>query len=156
MATHFNGTDEERLALDIFIKLMRAASAVAHRTAAPLTDAGLSPVHFGVLETLYHLGPMMMCHLAEKHLKSRNNFTVVIDNMEKHGLVRRERNAEDRRAVLVHLTDAGRERVEPLLRPFVRGVVEDVSVLTPDEQRTLDGLLRKLGKRDRPEGGGCD
>jgi MarR family 2-MHQ and catechol resistance regulon transcriptional repressor len=147
MATHYGGTEEETRALEIFIKLMRAANAVAHRTAAPLAQAGLSSVHFGVLEALYHLGPLMISQLAEKHLKSRNNFTVIIDNLEKQGLVRRERDAEDRRSVKVHLTDAGRARVAPLIPLFVRGVVEDVSILTPDEQRELARLLKKLGRQ---------
>lgn len=147
MATHYKGDDAERRALDIFIKLMRAANAVGHRTARPLTEAGISSVHFGVLETLYHLGPLMICQLAEKHLKSRNNFTVIIDNLEKQGLVRRERDEEDRRAVLVHLTDAGRARVEPLIAPFVRGVVADAAILTPDEQLELCRLLKKIGRQ---------
>jgi MarR family 2-MHQ and catechol resistance regulon transcriptional repressor len=145
MATHYKGTEEETRALNVFIKLMRAANAVAHRTTGPLAQAGLSPVHFGVLEALYHLGPLMISQLAEKHLKSRNNFTVIIDNLEKRGLVRRERDAEDRRSVKVCLTDAGRARVAPLIPVLVRRVVEDVSILTADEQRELARLLKKLG-----------
>jgi MarR family transcriptional regulator, 2-MHQ and catechol-resistance regulon repressor len=147
MSTHHKGTEEERRALDVFIKLMRAATSVAERTGRPVAKQGLSPSHFGVLETLYHLGPLKVGQLADKHLKSHNNFTVVIDNMEKQGLVRRERDQEDRRVVMVHLTPEGRERIERVFPDFVRAVTQDLQVLTPWEQEQLSVLLRRLGKR---------
>ena len=152
MPTHYAGTEEERRALDVFVKLMRAAQSVADRTSAPMAAAGLTWSQFGVLETLYHLGPQMPSHLAEKHLKSANNFTVVIDNLEKQGLVRRERDTPDRRAVRVHLTDAGRERIERALPEHVRAVVADMEVLMPEEQEQLGALLRRLGRQEKPGG----
>ena len=91
----------------------------------------------------------MLSQLADKHLKSRNNFTVVVDNLEKQGLVRRERSGEDRRAVWVHLTEAGRERIEQVFPLHVRAVVEDMCVLTPKEQEQLGALLRRLGKQEK-------
>src|SRR3712207_9293511 len=63
--------------------------------------------------------------LAAKHLKSRNNFTTVIDNLEKQGLVRRERDRQDRRAVTVYLTDAGRARIEETFPRFVEAIVAE-------------------------------
>ena len=148
MPTHYPGTEEERRALDVYIKLMRAAGSVTERTGSPLLAAGLTPSQFGVLETLYHLGPLMASQLAAKHLKSRNNFTTVIDNLEKQGLVRRERDRQDRRAVTVYLTEAGRARIEEAFPRFVEAIVADMGVLTPDEQEQLGALLRRLGRQE--------
>ena len=153
MATHYPGTEEERRALDLLIKLMRASRSVAERTSQPVIAAGLSPSHFGVLETLYHLGPLKVSELADKHLKSHNNFTVVIDNMEKQGMVRRERQLEDRRVVMVHLTDEGRQRIEQLFPEFVKALTEDLQVLSPKEQEQLSALLLRLGKRANSDHG---
>ena len=153
MPTHYKGTDEERRALDVFIKLMRAADSVGERTGRSAAAAGLTPSQFGVLETLYHLGPLMVGQLAQKHLKSPNNFTTVVDNLEKQGLVRRERDQEDRRVVMVHLTDVGRCRIERVFPQHVQAVVADMQVLTPKEQEQLGELLRRLGKQ---EGAGTD
>lgn len=153
MPTHYQGSEKERRALDVYIKLLRAAESVAGRTDGPMTAAGLTPSQFGVLETLYHLGPLMVSQLADKHLKSRNNFTVVVDNLEKQGLVRRERSSEDRRAVWVHLTDAGREKIERVIPEHAKAVAVDMEVLTAEEQEQLGVLLRRLGKR---EGAGTD
>ncbi len=149
MPTHYRGTEEERRALDVYIKLMRAADSVAARTGCPVAAAGLTPSQFGVLETLYHLGPLMVSQLADKHLKSRNNFTTVIDNLEKQELVRRERDQDDRRVVWVHLTAAGQKMIERALPQYVRAVVEDMRALTPQEQEQLGDLLRRLGRQEK-------
>ena len=156
MGTHYQGTEEERQALDVFIKLMRAASSVAERSGQSFMVAGLSPSHFGVLETLYHLGPLKVSQLADKHLKSHNNFTVVIDNMEKSGLVTRERVPEDRRVVMVHLTDKGRECIEAVFPCFVQRLTEEMKVLSAQEQQQLSCLLRRLGKGRCPTKGTPD
>ncbi len=145
MATHYQGSDEERLALDVFIKLLRAGESVAQRAFGSLFDAGITPGQFGVLEALYHQGPLMLSEIAAKHLRSRNNMTVIADNLEKQGFVRRERDRTDRRAIYVHLTESGKALVERLLPSHVSAIVRELSVLSPAEQEQLDSLLRKLG-----------
>ena len=86
-----------------------------------------------------------------------DNFTVVIDNLEKAGYVRRERGYEDRRVVMVHLTDTGRDRIKAVLPDFVKAVVRDMQVLSPAQQEQLAVLLRCLGRqqscKDLPEEG---
>jgi len=149
MPTHYDGTAEERRALDVYIKLMRAADSVGQRSMTALRGSGLTPTQFGVLETLYHLGPLMLSELAQKHLKSPNNLTVVTDNLERDGLVRRVRDEKDRRVVRVHLTDAGRDHIRRVLPVHARNVLEQMIVLTPEEQEQLGCLLRRLGKGER-------
>lgn len=151
MPTHYKGNEEERRALGVFIKLMRAAESVASRTDSAIVAAGLTVSQFGVLETLYHLGPMMCSQLADKHLKSRNNFTTVIDNLEKAKLVKRKRDQADRRVVMVDLTEEGRDLIQRVLPEHVRAVVQDISVLTPVEQEQLEILLRRLGKQEKKQ-----
>lgn len=116
----------------------------------PLTAAGLTTSQFGALETLYYVGPLPAGRLAEKHLKSPNNFTVVITNLEKRGLVRREKAPHDRRVVMIELTDAGREVVQAIMPSYVRTVVGDLDRLTAAEQEQLADLLRKVGRAQRP------
>ncbi|MFC8964780.1 MarR family winged helix-turn-helix transcriptional regulator [Streptomyces sp. NPDC057094] len=150
MPTHFDGSAREKRSLDLFIKLIRAAASVEARTSAPLTAAGLTTSQFGALETLYYVGPLPAGRLAEKHLKSPNNFTVVITNLEKRGLVRREKAPHDRRVVMIELTDAGREVVQAIMPSYVRTVVDDLDRLTAAEQEQLADLLRKVGRAQRP------
>ena len=145
MPAHHQGSPEEVRALDAFVKLVRAASSVVARTNRPLVGEGLTVGQFGVLETLYHLGPLHQCDLARKHLQSGGNITMIVDNLERSALVRRERLAEDRRYVRVHLTDTGRARIAALFPAHVRNVVEQLAVLTAAEQEELSRLCLKLG-----------
>ncbi|PJF39755.1 MAG: MarR family transcriptional regulator [Phototrophicales bacterium] len=148
MPTHYNGTEKERLALDVYIKLARAAEAVSARVNRHLADYDLTLSQFGVLEALYHRGPLVQKDIAQKVLKSTGNITLVINNLEKRGLVVRERETEDRRFVRVHLTDAGRELVASIMPKHVAGIVEDISILSEEEQCRLAELCRKLGLRE--------
>jgi MarR family 2-MHQ and catechol resistance regulon transcriptional repressor len=126
---------------------MRAASSVSARLGGSISEAGLTESQFGALEALYHLGPLHQCELGEKLLRSGGNITLVVDNLEKRGLVRRERETDDRRFVTVHLTDNGRRLVARIFPRHVARVVEEMKVLTPAEQEELGRLCRKLGRQ---------
>lgn len=136
------------LALDTFIKFTRANDSLGARLQHHGTTGSLTMSQFGVLEALYHLGPMCPGEISSKLLKSGGNITLVIDNLEKQGLVSRERDNEDRRMVTVSLTEAGRELISRLLPEYVKSIVEELSSLTPEEQETLGQLCRKLGKKE--------
>lgn len=134
------------LALDTMIKLTRASNTLMARLARRNTHGELTESQFGTLETLYHLGPMSQTEICGKLLKSSGNTTLVVDNLEKHGLVHRRRDENDRRVVMVQLTDAGRELIAGLFPTHAAIVSEEMAVLTPDEQRQLGALCRKLGR----------
>lgn len=146
MGTHFQGTEQERLALAGYIKLARAAESVGFRINDHLREHDLTISQFGVLEALFHLGPMQVGELGSKILKSSGNMTLVIDNLERHGLVRRARREDDRRRIDVHLTEKGEALVAAVLPAHVAGVVQAFSVLTAEEIAELSRLCRKLGK----------
>ena len=146
MPTHYAGTTTQRLALDSFIKLMRATDSVSSQVNGHLRNNGLTVSQFGVLEALYHLGVLNQSDLAQKLLKSTGNLTTVVDNLVKRGLVERRRCTEDRRVVYIHLTDEGRSRVVSILPSHVDGVVAAFAVLNGEEQAVLGGLLRRLGR----------
>jgi MarR family 2-MHQ and catechol resistance regulon transcriptional repressor len=148
MGTAYRGTRHEVQALDAYIKLMRAAGSVMTRVHRHLTEERLSASQFGVLEALHHLGPLSQRELGRKILKSSGNITMVVDNLERRRLVRRERGGGDRRVVTAHLTDAGRRVIRSLFPRHVAGILREIAVLTPAEQAELGRLCRKLGKRE--------
>ena len=149
MPTHYKGTPQEKRTLDAFIKLTRATDSLVARLAQRKTWGNLTASQFGVLETLYHLGPMRPGEICAKQLKSGGNITFVVDNLQKRGLVQRDRDKNDRRVVVVSLTEAGQKAIEELLPKHVADLVEELSVLTPEEQETLGRLCRILGKQSR-------
>ncbi|MGD9411095.1 MAG: MarR family transcriptional regulator [Desulfobacterales bacterium] len=56
--------------------------------------------------------------MGQKILRSSGNITMVIDNLEKNGLVKRERREADRRLFIVHLTDRGYNRIKKRFPPM--------------------------------------
>lgn len=145
MPNRHRGSDEERRALDAYVKLSRALATVDAHVHRPLADEGLTASRFGVLEALYHLGPLNQRELGRKILKSSGNVTVVVDHLERDGLVARERARHDRRQVRVALTDAGRARIADAYPPHVRRIVDAFAALTPAEIERLAALAKRLG-----------
>jgi MarR family 2-MHQ and catechol resistance regulon transcriptional repressor len=147
MGTRYTGTKEETRALNAFIKLMRAAQSVSGRVEAHLSELGLTVSQFGVLEALFHLGPLNQKSLAVKILKSTGNITMVVDNLEKRGLVKRTRDEKDRRNYSVAITPKGTSLIASFFPRHVERIVEEMSVLSGDEQDTLSSLCKKIGLR---------
>ena len=145
MPTRHTGGEDERRALDAYIKLSRAGSALDTRINRPLGEAGLTTSQFGVLEAIWHLGPLTHGEIGRKLLKSSGNVTVVIDNLCRRGLVERQRDPSDRRVSRVALTDAGRSLLQRVFPSHVARVVGAFAALDADELETLAALLRRLG-----------
>jgi len=143
--SRYPGSTAERLALSTYLKLTRASERLWNRLAPGLQREDLTPSQFGVLEALHHLGPMHQRDLGERILKSSGNMTLVIDNLEKRGLVRRERSTEDRRFIQVHLTPEGERLIRRVFPGHAAAITRELTVLTQEEQRTLGNLCRKLG-----------
>jgi len=151
MPTHFIGSRAEMRTLDTFIKLTRCTNSLFARLSERNTLGDITPSQFAVLEALYHLGSLTQGEVSTKVLKSGSNMTTVIDNLERDGLVRRERDAKDRRVINVHLTEAGSGKVDAVLPKHVGALVEEFSVLSTSEQLTLGELCKKLGKGQESE-----
>ena len=132
-------------ALNTYTKLMRAAESVTGRVNRFMAAADLTISQFGVLEALHHKGPLCQRDIAAKILKSTGNITLVIDNLEKRELVRRERDAVDRRYLTVYLTDAGTTLIVKTFADVEAAIVAEMAVLEPQEQELLGTLCKKLG-----------
>src|ERR1700735_5537137 len=96
MPTHFEGDADTVRALSAFINLVRASDSTIAKTSAHLEELGVTNGQFAVLEALLHLGPMCQHTLGKKLLRSGGNVTLVVDNLERHGWVRRGRQGEER------------------------------------------------------------
>lgn len=132
-------------ALNTYTKLMRAAESVTGRVNRFMAASDLTISQFGVLEALHHKGPLCQRDIAAKILKSTGNITLVIDNLEKRGLVRRERDVADRRYLTVYLTDAGTALISKTFAAVEAAIVAEMAVLEPQEQELLGSLCKKLG-----------
>jgi len=152
VGTHHQGTPDEVRALDAFIKLSRAHDMVGQSVNRNLAEAGLTVSQFGTLEALFHLGPLSQREVGGKILKSSGNITLVIDNLEKRGLVRRVPCRTDRRVTKLNLTDAGRTLIARIFPAHLREIVATMAALTSAEQTELARLTKKLGRASAERG----
>ena len=138
-------SDTEKRALSAYTKLMRAAESVTGRTSRILAAFNLTVSQFGVLEVLFHKGSLCQRDIAAKILKSTGNITMVIDNLEKRGLVNRERDTLDRRYITIHLTGDGQVLIAGLFPSVLAAIVQEMNMLQENEQDELGRLCRMLG-----------
>ena len=145
MGTHYKGHPAETSALNAYIKLRRAVGAIDARLLREMASHGLTDTQFGVLEMLYHLGPLCHREIAEKQFTSGANITMVVNNLEKNGLVRRARSEVDRRRSVVELTTEGSGIIRRIFPAHVQALVAAFSALTRAEQDELARLCKVLG-----------
>ena len=146
MAHYPQYTSEENRALDLWVKLARAFSVFSRRTQEHIRSCELTPSQFAVLECLGHKGEMTLGELSSKMLMSCGNMTVVVDNLEKDGLVARTRSEADRRVIHVSLTESGQALFDRIFPDHARHVTQLARVLNEAEQQQLAQLLKKLGQ----------
>ena len=146
MAKKFKGTPAQERALSAYVKLERAAGAAFAYARVGLEEEGLTLSQFAVLEALYHLGPLFLGDLARRILTSSGNLTLVVDNLQKRGLVKRKQQGKDKRFILAAITPAGRKLIARIFPEHARRITEIMARLKPKEQQRLGDLCRKLGK----------
>ena len=147
MGTHYNGTEDEKATLDAFIKLTRASESINGRLSRSLSEANLTITQFGTLEALLHLGPLNQRELGQKLLKSGGNITLVIDNLLKNDMVKKETDPNDRRAVIISLTPKGKSFIEELFPQHLNRIKEEFNCLNKKEKQQLAAICKKLGKK---------
>ena len=115
-------------------------------------DAGIPMRWYDVLIHLEETPDgLRMKDLAERILYSKSGFTNVVDRMETEGLVKRVRPENDRRSILVVLTDTGREKMEEARRGHRKAVDEHFSRhLADSDIKALMRAFEKLTVHARP------
>src|SRR5437899_12577816 len=107
---------------------------------------GLNRGEVGVLAALRFAGSKQQLsptRLFKGLMLSSAGITSRLDRLEKRGYVKRTRHPNDRRGVLVELTQAGRKAVEEVVSADTARERDVVAGLSASERRTLAALLKK-------------
>ncbi len=119
----------------------RAARARANRA---LQSLGLDLRGLGVLSVLAEHGPLSQRRLSQALELDKSSMVLLVDALERGGLVVRARHPRDRRAYAVQLTPAGRERLAQAAERAAAALEALLAPLSPAEREQLDSLLTKL------------
>lgn len=124
--------------------LSRVGMVASKQFAERLEQIDLTPRMWGALNVLDAEGTITQQSLGKSTGIDPSSMVATIDELEKHGLVERQRHPTDRRAHALHLTDKGRETLARG-RQIARGAQEELlAPLNPDERAQLHELLLRL------------
>ena len=149
MGTHYKGSRRTIDSLNSYTKLIRSAESLSSKINLALNDFGLTESQFGVLDALFHLGPMKHKEIGKKILKSGGNITMVINNLERRQLVQRKRGEKDKRQFIIHLTQKGKNNFQELLPHIVKKIKKHFEILSKEEQKELQRLCKIVGLQIR-------
>jgi DNA-binding MarR family transcriptional regulator len=138
---------------DVVALTFRLAATVRREFAARMEDeewardANLRRGCFGVLRVVEHAdGTLSQREVAEQTGIDASDVVDLVDRLELAGLLRRQRDARDRRRYALELTPAGREAIErfaAVARMVDEAVLAD---LDEDERTTLRALMARIAR----------
>lgn len=139
----YKGSD--KLATEVVINLLRAEGLASAELNRRLRNYGLSTGTFNVLMILEGASePLCPWQIGERLLVTRGTVTGLLDSLERAGLITRSQHPEDRRMLLIQLTDAGRARLREVWAEHFPAEKAMTASLSEREKQTLIRLLGKL------------
>jgi DNA-binding MarR family transcriptional regulator len=130
--------------ISVMRELARTYQAFSAYSEAQVRKMGLTPAQFDVVVTLGNQPGMSMGEIGEKTLITKGTLTGVIDRLEQKQLVEREVPADNRRSVIVRLTDKGKNLFEQVFPAHIAYLKERFTQLDQSELQLLEVLLKRL------------
>lgn len=134
--------------MEILGRMAETWSVIDREHLTPLfVSFGLQGGEFDVLATLRRSGPpyeLTPTELFEVTMTSSGGMTARLDRLERKGLVKRRQNPDDRRGVLVGLTEDGVALVEKTVKAHLANEARIVDCLSDAEKEQFSALLSKL------------
>ena len=125
--------------------LSRSHAAVSAHLHAHVAEHDLTLTEFGILEVLYHKGPLLLGEVQKRILVSSGGVTYLVDRLEAKGLVERQACPNDRRARYAALTADGEALIARVFPQHADLIQELMGALSEEEQRQAVELLKQLG-----------
>jgi DNA-binding MarR family transcriptional regulator len=133
--------------LHVLSRVSRLARHLDRARRAVFSAHDMESWEFDVLTALRRAGPPYQLspgRLLRATLVTSGTMTNRIDRLEGNGLVERHPDPQDKRGVLVRLTDAGRTHVDAAFDDLLGREHELLASLSHSDQSSLAGLLRSL------------
>ena len=133
---------------EVLLSLARTFDQLSIRLERLIQSHGLTGSQYNVLRILRGEGtPLPMNEIASRTVQVHPGITGLVDRLEVAGLVNRERSAEDRRVIIISITDRALAVLAELDLPLPVLEKKLLHVLSRDEQREMIRLLEKIRSR---------
>lgn len=137
----FINAAEERV--HTYRSLLRTSLRLRRHVRRLLNSYGLTGAQYGLLTRIPPEG-IALTQLAATAWADPGNTSGVVDRLVREGLVQRTRSTQDRRVVMISLSDAGRELLAKLTPLYTQAVSDLMQGLSLQEVAALQTLLEKL------------
>ena len=125
-------------------RVARMAAIAGREVSEELKECGLLGSDFDILATLRRAGePLTPTALYQSAMLSSGAMTARLDKLEQRGLITRQAAPDDRRSLLVCLTDAGLALVDEAVERHLANERRLLAPLTGEEQAQLAALLKR-------------
>ena len=130
----------------VWLVMMKAMRALTRYAAAGIEETGLGLSDFGILEALLHKGPLPVNTIGPIVDLTPGSISIAVDRLFAKGVVTRVESSEDRRVRIVALTPRGKDLIGTAFRKHAGQMRKVFSELSPEELRSLEVALKKIGK----------
>jgi DNA-binding MarR family transcriptional regulator len=127
-----------------WVAVARACHSVERALAVALQPLDLKPGQLDVLMNLYRQPGLSQHELARKLLVGRSNITMLLPQLERRALVRRESDGKDRRILRLFLTQSGEALLTEALKVHMRLIETVMASSTPDECDLVGDHMRRI------------
>ena len=137
--------------LGVVIRVMSLYRRFLRQATEALEAVGLELFEYDVLSALRRQGApfsLTATGLARETGLSSGAMTNRVDKLEARGFVRRRRDDEDRRGVVVTLTGKGRRKIDAAIQLRLDAADDSLEGISAAERASLAKLLRKISLSD--------
>jgi DNA-binding MarR family transcriptional regulator len=127
-----------------WIATVRAEKAIVRELSKALAPLDIKIVQLDVLMNLYRHPGMSQHDLARKLLVGRSNITMLLPQLERQGLLRRESDAKDKRVMRIFLTEEGEELLMKALQVYTALIDRVMAQSTPAECDMMGEVMMRI------------
>lgn len=150
MSRRSSSRPASQLEATVFVAIQKAADALGLEAEQLIKPHGLTGTQYNVLRILRGAEPQgLACSvIGERMISHDPDMTRLLDRMEKHGLISRSRQSDDRRVVKTRITHAGLALLKSLDQPVRELHRRQFSHMPVARLKSLARLLEEV----RPHG----
>ena len=108
-----------------------------------LNLSGITKQQFSFLYQLSNCGNKPMSYYGNKMMISKPNLTVLADKLIEEGLVQRDTNSDDRRVIILKITEKGEEYLNEQVEKIKKMMIKRFEVFSDSEIQRLNDLIEE-------------
>ncbi|MGE5398348.1 MAG: MarR family winged helix-turn-helix transcriptional regulator [Chitinophagales bacterium] len=125
--------------------LTRAQQSVHQLFKAELAPLGVTPGQYGILRCLWDENGQTAKQMAERLCLDGSTVTGILDRLEQKGLIKKQTDPKDRRALRVVLTKEGKALEKPIDQAIISANIKALEKFNDEQSKSLKELLHELG-----------